>query len=594
VPAGARRIDGKGALALPGFIDAYSFAGCANPAPEAVRDLAPKTNVDVLTDMRDANRKGVLPSFRAADSFQSDAETDERYRQSGFGAWLAAPHGQLLSGTSALVTSREAAPRERIHAAIVFDHAGFDATGPGYPGTLMGSMAQLRQLFLDARWVQDLERRAAEGRPGRRPPHDVDLVAIRPVLEKERKLLCEAESANAIDRWLGLSDELGLDVAISGGVEAWRRAPTLAKRGVPVILTLQWGEEADDPHAKDKAKKDEPPKKTETGEKDETKEAETKQPEKQDPKAPPATGESASQEKQPEPSADDEKRWIYEEPLRVREEKRRLWEEKRDSALRLHEAGVAFAFGSAKDAPKDLLDKLRKLVEQGLPKDVALRALTSGAAELLGVGRTLGKLEPGRDATLALWDKDPLVEKGAHVIWMVVDGFAEEFEVDTKKLEGKPAEGIDATGAWTLTFDDAAVKPATGELTMQPDGAVEGTFRFTSQVSGTESEGKFEGQVAGTKLRVEGRVKQGNFEPEVVIEGEIDGAAMKGSVTWKRRSGERVNTFRAERKPKSARVDEGAERDGHDAHEPHDHRNESAREAGEAGARRDRGMEGGV
>ncbi len=548
VPSGARLIEGKGALALPGFVDAYSFAGCATPQPDPARDVAPKTNVDVLTDMRDANRKGVLPSFRAADAFKTDAETDKRYRASGFGAWLAAPHGQLLSGTSALVTAREAAPRDRIRAPFVFDQGGFEASGPGYPGTLMGSMAQLRQFFLDARWVQELEKRAAENRPGRRAPYDVDLVAIRPVMAKERKLLCEAESANAIDRWIGLSDEFGLDIAFSGGVEAWRRAAVLAKRKLPVILTLQWGEEVEDPHAKDKAQKDkakkeEPPPKEKAAASDSS--AQEKKPED-------VAAKTDAPSSKPDAGADDEKRWIYEEPLRVREEKRRLWEEKRDSALRLNEAGVVFAFGSAKDSPKDLLEKLRTLVEKGLPKDVALRALTSGAAELLGVGRSLGKLEAGYDATLALWDKHPLLEKSAHVTWMVVDGFAEEFESEAKKLEGKPDEGVDATGVWSLTFDDPDVKPASGELTMAPDGSVKGTFKFKSPMNDTESEGSFEGQVAGKKLRVEGRVKMGNFEPEFVIEGEIEGATMKGSVTIKRRNGERVNSFKAERKPKSS------------------------------------------
>lgn len=556
VPAGARLVDGKGALALPGFIDAYSFAGCATPQPNAERDVAPEPGLDVLTDMRDANRKGIQPAMRAADVLKADADAEKRYRESGFGAWLASPRGQLLSGASALVTTRAAAPRDRIRSPLVFDHGGFDASGPGYPGTLMGSMAQLRQFFLDARWVEALEKRASDGRVGRRAPYDVDLVAIRPLLGKQRRLLCEAESANAIDRWLDLADEFGFEIAISGGLEAWRRADVLAQRKVPVIVTLQWGEEVEDPHAKDKEKKPDAAPKSEAERKDAPREAaqtETKEGTKPQSEAKPAGGETKPAADSKPASADDAQRWIYEEPLRVREEKRRLWEEKRDSAIKLQSAGVVVAFGAAKDGPKDLLDKVRTLVEKGLPKDAAERALTSGAAELLGVGRALGKLEPGCDATLALWDKHPLTEKGARVAWMIVDGFADEFERDTTKLEGKPDDGVDATGVWTLTFDDSNVKPVSGELTMAPDGAVKGTFRFKSPQNDTESEGTFEGQVAGKKLRVEGRVKFGNFEPEVIIEGELDGAAMKGSVTFKRRNGERVNTFRAEKKPKQVR-----------------------------------------
>ena len=55
-PTDARTIDGKGALALPAFLDAYSFAGCVTPEPKAERDQPVKTSTDVLVDMREANR----------------------------------------------------------------------------------------------------------------------------------------------------------------------------------------------------------------------------------------------------------------------------------------------------------------------------------------------------------------------------------------------------------------------------------------------------------------------------------------------------------------------------------------------------------
>src|SRR5262245_13410581 len=157
LPKGARLVDGHGALAVPAFVDAYSFAGCTTPQPQAQRDVPPKTSSDVLVDMRDANRKGIEPEFAAAEAFKSEAELDKKYRASGFGAWLSAPHGEYLSGTSALVVSRDGAARDRVRLAGVFQHAAFEATGPGYPATLMGAQAQLRQFLLDARWVQELE-----------------------------------------------------------------------------------------------------------------------------------------------------------------------------------------------------------------------------------------------------------------------------------------------------------------------------------------------------------------------------------------------------------------------------------------------------
>ena len=68
VPSGAREIDGQGNLALPAFLDAFTFTGCATPTPKADRDLPPSFRSDVLVDMREANRKGIQPAFRAADA----------------------------------------------------------------------------------------------------------------------------------------------------------------------------------------------------------------------------------------------------------------------------------------------------------------------------------------------------------------------------------------------------------------------------------------------------------------------------------------------------------------------------------------------
>ena len=68
----------------------------------------------------------------------------------------------------------------------------------------------------------------------------------------------------------------------------------------------------------------------------------------------------------------------------MREEKRRLWEEGRDCAIKLQQAGVPFTFGSANSGAAELLKKVRTLVEKGLPSDAAIAALTTNAAKWLG------------------------------------------------------------------------------------------------------------------------------------------------------------------------------------------------------------------
>jgi len=47
-------------------------------------------------------------------------------------------------------------------------------------------------------------------------------------------------------------------------------------------------------------------------------------------------------------------------------------------------------------------------VRHGLPKEEGLRAITLSAAEILGVADKIGSLEPGKDATFFLSNRNPL------------------------------------------------------------------------------------------------------------------------------------------------------------------------------------------
>jgi len=504
-PPDARTIDGKGALALPAFLDAYSFTGCTTPEPKAERDSPAKTSTDVLVDMREANRKGIQPAFRAADVFDAGTALED-WRKAGFGALLAAPSGQLLSGQSALVVTRAAAPRDAILRASVFDHAGLRATGPGYPGTLMGSIAQLRQFFLDAARHGVLSSRRAAGKAGERVPFDADLDAALAIFGKNRRVCAAVDEADDIERFAKLADEHGFQLAIAGGREAWKRAALLATRDAPVILLLPGGDEPEDPDAKDAKKK------------------------------------------KKEPSAEDAP-WTYTEPEALLREKRRLWSEEQSGARVLSEAGVRIAFGTGKDKPKDLLERVRKLVKAGLPRETALKALTDGAADVLGAAPGLGRLAVGCDASFALWTKDPLVEKEAAVAWIFVDGRAHEFDVDEKKKGGdseKPDDGVDATGTWAITYDVPQVPSGELEIRMEKDGSVEGTLRGKSP-DGAPVEAAMSGQVSGKKLKLSGTLEVGDFRAELVLEGEIDGNSWSGSLTGVMPTGV---GFSAQRTPK--------------------------------------------
>jgi imidazolonepropionase-like amidohydrolase len=519
-PPGARVADGQGGVVTPAFVDAYTRAGIETPVPMADRDAPLSTESDASIDMRLANRRGVQPAFHAVDALSSQDKHGSAAREQGFGVLCIAPSGHLLPGASAVVTTRAAAPRDTVLVPQAFDHAELRSSDGGYPSTLMGCVAQLRQFFLDATRHRELEGRQAAGRPGPRPPYDRDLEALSAVLDGQRRLVCHADSHRDIERWMALADGAGFEIAVTGGRDAWRLAPVLAERGIPIALTLDWGEEVKDPNEKKGGKKK--PDEAESAEEGESEPEETK-----------------------EAAPDEEDPWEYTEPLDVRDERRRLWEETRDCALRLHEAGVPFAFGSGGASPKELLERARELVEAGLPAEVALAALTKNAAEFIGLGDRLGGLEPGMMASLAVWTAAP-TDKQAKLSWLFVEGFPHEFEIDDEE-HGAPDEGVDASGQWTIEQDE--VGTSTLELEMTAEGEVTGTLWRPDPAGAGEIEAPVTGWVTKKTLTLEGSFRLGDTDVSFSMEGELEGDAWRGTSTAKGPWGELERPFTAQRKP---------------------------------------------
>ncbi len=91
-----------------------------------------------------------------------------------------------------------------------------------------------------------------------------------------------------------------------------------------------------------------------------------------------------------------------------------------DNAKLLNDAGVPIAFTWNESAN---IRKNRQLagnaVAHGLPWEAALAAITSGPAEIFGVGAAHGRIEKGQSADLVLWSGDPLeVTTVAEQVWI--------------------------------------------------------------------------------------------------------------------------------------------------------------------------------
>ena len=87
--------------------------------------------------------------------------------------------------------------------------------------------------------------------------------------------------------------------------------------------------------------------------------------------------------------------------------KMKHWELAPANAALLASAGVSFAFTTSDlKNTKDFLTHLRKAVEHGLSKEVALRALTSVPAKMLGIEDEYGLLKKGMKANFIICEKD--------------------------------------------------------------------------------------------------------------------------------------------------------------------------------------------
>lgn len=82
----------------------------------------------------------------------------------------------------------------------------------------------------------------------------------------------------------------------------------------------------------------------------------------------------------------------------------------------LYEAGVTFALSGGQ-----LLEQARFASRNGLPKEIALAAITSTPAKLLGVESRVGTIAVGKDADLVALTGDPL-EFTTAVRWTMCDG----------------------------------------------------------------------------------------------------------------------------------------------------------------------------
>lgn len=374
-PADARIVDMSGRTIAPAFIDLTSSLGLRVPAqPTGGRGAAPQAipgfpnaEPDVQTETRVV---GLEPDRVIAEELSLSPADARTPRDQGIGVVLVAPSRGLFRGLSALLPLRDDTAARWIVKTPVALHVGYQTVPGDYPSNLLGVIAYQRQALYDAQRHAMIEDRYKANPKGMaRTAHNAELDALIPVVKGNIPVFIAANNENEMLRALALGKELNVKVTIVGAVEGFRAISAL-KTARPPVVTVDF------------------------------------------PQASQTTG------------------WQYQfsqrrDPADTASLTAAVTKMVEGNAATLHNAGIKFALASGGVAPNVFMDNVRKAIAAGLPRQVAMEALTIRAAEAAGAEAQLGSVEAGKIANLIVVQGEPL-SASARIESVYVDGLPYE------------------------------------------------------------------------------------------------------------------------------------------------------------------------
>ena len=179
IPPEALLIDGKGMTVYPGLFDALTDLGLTSPAAPAAGTHEGGGGPPPSRGPED--RPNTTTWTSAADELKIDDKRIETWRNGGFTTAVTAPKTGLFPGQGAVIDLAGDRPGDLVVKPNASLHISLTPTGGffGFPGSLIGVIAYVKQIYYDA--AQDAQVQqiyAANPRGHERPPYDRALHAI--------------------------------------------------------------------------------------------------------------------------------------------------------------------------------------------------------------------------------------------------------------------------------------------------------------------------------------------------------------------------------------------------------------------------------
>ena len=232
IPADATVVDCDGKFIYPSFIDIYSDYGLAAPArPQGGFNFGAPAQLNSNTKGAFAWNQAIKSEVNAAMMFTADEAKARALRENGFGVVLTHQKDGIARGTGSVV---DLSDRKENLSMIKEKAASFYSFNKGtstqsYPGSIMGSIALLRQSFLDGQWYKN--KPASEG--------------TNFSLQAWNNNLTLPQIFEANDKWNDMradriGDEFGVQFIIKAGQNEYQRIDDIKSTKASFILPLNF------------------------------------------------------------------------------------------------------------------------------------------------------------------------------------------------------------------------------------------------------------------------------------------------------------------------------------------------------------------
>jgi imidazolonepropionase-like amidohydrolase len=230
VPEDAVVINCNGKYIYPSFIDLYTNYGL--PEPKSVGER-PKQTPQMLSNKKGAFswNEALKPEFNAVDHFKVDEKTAKNFRKIGFGTVLSHQMDGISRGTSTLVLLGKEREHLNVLEENVAHHLSFrkGKSTQSYPSSLMGSIALLRQTYLDGEWYKKY---------GHHEEKNLSLEAWNDVQSLPQ--IFDVDDQISALRAVKIADEFDKKYIIKGSGKEYRRIEDMKNTGAAFIIPINF------------------------------------------------------------------------------------------------------------------------------------------------------------------------------------------------------------------------------------------------------------------------------------------------------------------------------------------------------------------